>query len=104
MVLVLAQLTNCDRLDPDAFFEMRIGSIIGLFLTKDTFAAECVHEGGSACKIELLISQDIALPTCTTSTTYHHRELNTFLDIFLLTDLGLVHHVELVDRVIAGMW
>lgn len=40
--------------------------------------------------------------TCTTSTTYHHRELNTFLDILLLADLGLMHHLELANRVVAG--
>lgn len=34
-------------------------------------------------------AQSRTVHTCTTCTAYHHRELNTLLDILLLADLGL---------------
>ena len=43
-----ALLTNCHRLDPDTFLEVRIGRIIGVFRLQDLLSAEGVDEGCSA--------------------------------------------------------
>jgi hypothetical protein len=42
--------TDCDWLDLDTLLYVCGGWIIGIFVIKDTLAAECVDEGCSACE------------------------------------------------------
>lgn len=41
--------TNRKRLDLDALFDVRVGSIVGFLMLEDRLAAERVDEGGPAC-------------------------------------------------------
>jgi hypothetical protein len=37
-------LTNCDGFDSDAFFQVGVSSVVGLFRLQDLLAAECIDE------------------------------------------------------------
>ena len=83
--------TDGDWLDSDALLEMCIGSIISLFGAEDSLSAESIHECCSTCvQISLVSSMKVECRlTSTTCTTYHHRELDSLFDVFLLADLRL---------------
>lgn len=78
---------------------MSIGSIIGILGFQHLLLTEGVDEGRASCVNE---REDVSLcqlkrrdklifktRTCTAGTTDHQTELNSFLDIFLATELDL---------------
>lgn len=84
--------TNCHRLDPNTFFQVGIGCIVGILGLKDSLAAEGVDECSPALKWSVHFRSSVERMihrTGSAGTAHHETELDALLHILLSPDLHI---------------